>query len=83
MRSGDNGILSDETMTRAGRLIISLGMLAALGMAAAGCGRKTALDTPYQAAIDARKQAKEDKKPLPPEPQPPVKDRHFILDPLI
>lgn len=66
----------------AGRLIISIALLTGLA-ATAGCGRKVALDTPYEAAVDARKQAKEDKKPLPPEPAPPVKDRRFILDPLI
>jgi predicted small lipoprotein YifL len=65
-----------------GRLFAAMALLAALGVAA-GCGRKSDLDTPYQAAIDARKEAEKAKQPLPPEPTPPVKDRRFILDGLI
>jgi predicted small lipoprotein YifL len=65
-----------------GRLFAATALLAALGVAA-GCGRKSDLDTPYQAAIDARKEAEKAKQPLPPEPTPPPKDRRFILDGLI
>jgi predicted small lipoprotein YifL len=66
------------------RPILSLAIVAALGLAIAGCGRKIGLDTPYQAAVDARKEAeREGKQPLPPEPTPPVEDRPFFLDGLI
>jgi len=59
--------------------LLALAFLAGL----AGCGRKAPLDTPYQAAVEARKQASEENKPLPPEPESPEEDRPFILDPLI
>ena len=65
-----------------GRLFAALVVLAALGVVA-GCGRKSGLDTPYQAAVDARKEAEKAKQPLPPEPTPPVKDKRFILDGLL
>jgi predicted small lipoprotein YifL len=48
-----------------------------------GCGRKSGLDTPYAAAVQARKDAERDKEPLPPEPTPPNPDKPFILDGLI
>ena len=48
-----------------------------------GCGRKSGLDTPYEAAVQARKDAEKAKEPLPPEPEKPVEDRPFILDGLI
>ena len=60
-----------------------LALSAGLALALSGCGRKTYLDTPYEAAIDAREQAERDGEPLPPPPEPPVKDRPFILDPLL
>jgi predicted small lipoprotein YifL len=63
-------------------MLLTLGMLAAVALTAA-CGRKAPLDTPYDAAIEARKQAEEDGKPLPPEPTPPQTDRPFVLDRLI
>lgn len=53
----------------------------ALGLAA--CGRKAPLDSPYEAAVEARKQAGKDGRPLPPEPEKPVEDRPFILDGLL
>lgn len=59
--------------------ILALGTMTAL----AGCGRKAPLDTPYQAAVDARQEAKDNDEPLPPEPEKPKTDRPFILDPLI
>jgi predicted small lipoprotein YifL len=65
-----------------GRLLAAIALLAALGVAA-GCGRKSDLDTPYQAAIDARREAEKAKQPLPPEPTPPPQDKRFILDGLI
>ena len=67
---------------KAGRFILMATVLAALGLTAA-CGRKAPLDSPYQAAIDARREAQENNEPLPPEPAPPVADRPFILDRLI
>jgi predicted small lipoprotein YifL len=48
-----------------------------------GCGRKSGLDTPYAAALEARKEAERNKEPLPPEPTPPNTDKPFILDRLI
>jgi predicted small lipoprotein YifL len=59
--------------------LIALGL--AVGLAA--CGRKGALDTPYEAAVEARREAERNNEPLPPEPQRPVKDRPFILDRLL
>ncbi|HEV2897544.1 MAG TPA: lipoprotein [Pseudaminobacter sp.] len=64
------------------RILTSLVLLAALG-AVSACGRKAPLDTPYQAAIDARKEAEKAKQPLPPKPEKPVEDRPFILDKLL
>lgn len=67
-----------------GRPFLMLALLAAFGVGLSACGRKADLDTPYQAQMDARKQAqKEKQEPLPPEPTPPVKDRPFILDRLL
>jgi predicted small lipoprotein YifL len=51
--------------------------------AVAGCGRKSGLDTPYQAQVDARKEAEKTGGPMPPEPQKPDNDKPFILDPLL
>jgi len=50
---------------------------------ASGCGRKSGLDTPYEAAVQARKEAERNKEPLPPEPEKPVEDKPFLLDGLI
>ena len=66
----------------AARLLISLALVATLGLVAA-CGRKAPLDTPYEAGMQARKDAQDAGEPLPPEPQKPVQDRKFILDGLI
>jgi predicted small lipoprotein YifL len=55
----------------------------AIATAVSGCGRKTGLDTPYEAAVQARKDAEKAKEPLPPVPEKPVADRPFILDRLI
>lgn len=63
--------------------LVMIAATAALLTALAACGRKAPLDTPYDAAVDARKQAQKNNEPLPPEPTPPVKDRKFILDGLI
>lgn len=65
----------------ASRIFLGLVLIAVLGVAA--CGRKAPLDTPYQAAIQARKDAEKAGEPLPPEPRKPVADRPFVLDPLL
>lgn len=64
------------------RLFVSLALIGALAVVA-GCGRKSALDTPYQASIDARKDAERAKQPLPEQQPEPVVDRPFILDKLL
>lgn len=55
----------------------------AILIGATGCGRKGPLDTPYDSAVQARKDAEKAKEPLPPEPAKPVKDKPFFLDRLI
>ena len=65
--------------TRATLIFLMLGLTVSL----AACGRKGALDTPYEAAVEAREEARENDEPLPPEPQRPNRDRPFFLDPLI
>ena len=65
------------------RLILSAALVATLGLTAA-CGRKAPRDTPYEAEMQARRDAqKAGEEPLPPEPEKPVKDKRFILDGLI
>ncbi|RJG43859.1 MULTISPECIES: lipoprotein [unclassified Mesorhizobium] len=65
------------------RLLTTLVLLAAIG-AVSACGRKSGLDTPYEAAVQARKDAqKANEQPLPPEPQKPVADKPFLLDKLL
>lgn len=64
------------------RLPLTLVLLSAT-LALTACGRKGDLDTPYQAAIDAREEAERNNEPLPPAPKEPVRDRKFFLDPLI
>jgi len=65
------------------RLLTTLVLLAAIG-AVSACGRKSGLDTPYEAAVQARKDAQKAKEqPLPPEPQKPVADKPFLLDKLL
>lgn len=59
--------------------IVLLGATVAL----TACGRKGDLDTPYQAGVEARKEAERNNEPLPPAPKEPVKERKFFLDPLI
>jgi len=69
---------------RAGHLIRTTLLLAAVAAAVTACGRRPgALDTPYEAAREARRQAERNDQPLPPQPEPPVEDRPFILDKLI
>ena len=64
------------------RMVTMIALVAALG-AVTACGRKVPLDTPYDAAIQARKDAERAGEPLPPEPQKPVADKPFFLDRLI
>jgi predicted small lipoprotein YifL len=66
----------------ASRILVTLTLLAAM-TAVTACGRKSGLDTPYEAAVQARKDAEKAKQPVPPEPEKPVEDRKFVLDPLI
>lgn len=66
----------------AARLATALMVVTALAVLG-GCGRKAPLDTPYQAAIDAREQAADEGEPLPPQPEKPAEERPFILDGLI
>ena len=63
------------------RFFIGLVLLAGVTMSA--CGRKSSLDTPYEAAVQAREDAGEAGQPLLPEPAQPRADRPFILDPLL
>jgi predicted small lipoprotein YifL len=64
------------------RILMTLTLLAAMA-AVTACGRKGGLDTPYEAAVQARKDAERAKQAVPPEPTKPVEDKKFILDPLI
>lgn len=64
------------------RLILSVALIASVGVVSA-CGRKAPLDTPYQAGMQARKDAEKAGQPVPPEPEKPVEDKPFILDSLI
>ena len=64
------------------RALVVAAAVAALAVVS-GCGRKSGLDTPYDAAVQARKDAEKAKEPLPPEPEKPVEDRPFLLDRLI
>lgn len=66
----------------AGRIFGTLALGAALALVA-GCGRKAGLDTPYDAQVQARKDAKAAGEPLPPEPTPPETDKPFFLDKLL
>ncbi len=66
----------------AGRMLTTLALVAAMATVAA-CGRKSGLDTPYEAAVQARKDAEKAKQPLPPEPEKPDNNKPFFLDKLI
>ena len=67
------------------RLTALLALLGAVALVATACGRRPSdLETPYEAAVEARKEAQDQKKtPLPPEPQKPEKDKRFFLDGLL
>ena len=64
------------------RIFAALVLLAAVA-AVSACGRKTGLDTPYEAQMQARKDAEKAGEPLPPEPAKPDLDKPFLLDPLL
>ncbi|MGE0280335.1 MAG: hypothetical protein AB7P20_06945 [Rhizobiaceae bacterium] len=64
------------------RLLLSAALIASVGIVSA-CGRKAPLDTPYEAGMQARKDAEKAGQPAPPEPEKPVEDKRFILDGLI
>jgi predicted small lipoprotein YifL len=65
-----------------GRIFAAIALIVAASTVA-GCGRKSGLDTPYQAQVDARKEAEKTGAPMPPEPEKPDQDKKFILDPLL
>lgn len=76
--------MTDRTTAKMTVRTVALAITMAAALAtAAGCGRKAPLDTPYQAGLDARKEAERNNEPLPPEPEKPVVDKPFILDGLI
>lgn len=66
----------------ASKMLVTLTLLVTMATVVA-CGRKSSLDTPYEAAVQARKDAEKAKKPLPPEPTKPDNDKPFFLDKLI
>ncbi|WP_202312391.1 MULTISPECIES: LPS translocon maturation chaperone LptM [unclassified Mesorhizobium] len=63
------------------RIFVGLVLIAALGVA--GCGRKAPLDTPYEAGMQARRDAERAGEPLPPAPEKPNLNKPFVLDPLL
>jgi predicted small lipoprotein YifL len=65
-----------------GRIFAAIALVLAAAVVT-GCGRKSGLDTPYQAQVDARKEAEKTGAPMPPEPEKPDQDKKFILDPLL
>ena len=71
-------------MMRARHTITTILLIGAVAAALTACGRRPGtLDTPYEAGIEARRQAERDNRPLPPEPEKPEEDRPFILDSLL
>ena len=65
-----------------GRIFAAIALVLAAAIVA-GCGRKSDLDTPYRAQVDARKEAEKTGGPMPPEPAKPDNDKPFLLDPLL
>ena len=66
----------------AGRIFGTLVLISVVALASA-CGRKSGLDSPYEAQVQARKDAQAAGEPLPPEPAKPETDKPFVLDPLL
>jgi predicted small lipoprotein YifL len=66
----------------ASKIFVTLTLVAAL-TALSACGRRGDLDSPYEAQVQARKDAKKANEPLPPEPVKPETDKPFVLDPLL
>jgi len=64
------------------RLPLNLLLIVALGGTLAACGRKAPLDTPYQAAVEAQKEAKKNGETAP-EPEKPEAEKPFFLDGLL
>ena len=64
------------------KIVVLLVLLAVGGSLLAACGRRNPPITPYEAAQEAREDARKAGEPIPPEPTPPA-SRPFILDPLI
>lgn len=64
------------------RTVTLMFCLAAIGMTTA-CGRKSDLLTPYEAQLEAQKEAEKAGQPAAPAPEKPVTDKRFILDGLI
>ncbi len=58
-------------------------IVALVALTVSACGRKSDLLTPSEAAVEARKEAEKQGKPLPPAHQPANPNRPFFLDPLI
>ena len=69
---------------RAATTVRTILLIAAVAATLSACGRRpTTLMTPYEAAIEARKEAEKNDEALPPVPEKPAEDRRFILDSLI
>lgn len=64
------------------RILTTLVLLTAVA-ATSACGRKAGLDSPYEAQMQARKDAKAAGEPVSPEPEKPNPDKPFFLDPLL
>lgn len=69
---------------RAGHLIRTTLVLVAVATAITACGRRPSqLETPYEASERLRKEAEQNKEPVPPARPRPETDKPFILDRLI
>jgi hypothetical protein len=71
----------DGRLMTGSRIFLGLVLIAALGVTA--CGRKAGLDTPYEAGMQARRDAERAGEPLPPVPEKPNLNKPFVLDPLL
>lgn len=64
------------------RIVLTLLLVGVTGLVT-GCGRRSDLDTPYQAQVQARRDAQRAGQPVPPEPARPANDKPFVLDKLL